>query len=76
MGNLTDVEIYILETSKREDFHISLQKIIDRDPSVDSDEIISAFRNLVKKRIVSKGSDLLNDYFGVTNYGWKIMGWR
>lgn len=35
-----------------------------------------ALKDLRSKRIVSMPPSLFTSWIGVTNYGWKVMGWK
>ena len=71
---LTEMQRSILEFSKRESFHGTLSEFIDR-YNVDENMAIQSLRDLKSERIVSMPPDILNSLIGVTNYGWRVMGW-
>lgn len=71
---LTELQRSILEFAKQESFHGTLSEFIDR-YNVDENMAIQSLRDLKSKRIVSMPSDILNSLIGVTNYGWRVMGW-
>lgn len=72
---VTDLQKNILEFARRECFHATLKDFIDR-TGVSTDDAVSALRDLKRKRIVSLPPDILNSWIGVTNYGWRVMGWK
>lgn len=74
MTELTVLQRDILQFAKRSDFHGKLRDYI-RENNVQEEDAINAVKELKKHRIVSMPPDILNSWIGVTNYGWKVMGW-
>lgn len=71
---ITELQKEILEFAKREYFKVNLQDFIDRTRTNKEDAML-ALKDLKKRRIVSMSPDLMNEYIGVTNYGWNLLGW-
>ena len=74
-SKLSELQKNILEFAKSEYFHGTLNDYISRN-NVDKSEAITALKDLKSKRIISMPPDILNGPIGVTNYGWRIMGWK
>lgn len=72
---LTNLQIQILNFAKEQSFHGTLAEFISS-KGVPEIEALSALKDLKSKRIVSMPPDSLNSWIGVTNYGWKVMGWK
>lgn len=72
---LTQLQKNILEFAKAECFHGTLNDFITR-TGVPEEEALTALKDLRSKRIVSMPPSLLTSWIGVTNYGWRVMGWR
>ena len=71
---LTELQRSILEFAKQESFHGTLREFIDR-YHIDENIAIQALRDLKSKRIVSMNPNIMNSWIGMTNYGYKVMGW-
>ena len=74
--NIGELQQEILWYAKTEYFHVSLNDFLQNNPHVNSDEAAIALKELKKQRIVSMGPNIFDDCIGVTNHGWKVMGWR
>ena len=72
--DMSCMQVNILQFAKKESFHGTLAEFIDA-YHADKDEALTALKGLRKRRIVSMPPDLLNSSIGVTNYGWRLMGW-
>ncbi|KSV59128.1 hypothetical protein [Acetivibrio ethanolgignens] len=72
---LTELQTTILKFAKSEAFHATLNDFICS-YHVDADVALDALKDLRRKRIVSVVPSLTCSWIGVTNYGWKIMGWE
>ncbi len=72
---LNNLQRQILEFAKSKGFHGTLSEFISM-TGVNEEEALSALRDMKKKHIVSMPPGLKTDWIGVTNYGWKIMGWN
>lgn len=73
---LTPLQIDIMDFIKREDFHASLEDFLKQHPYIARNDAMDALSGLKSMRIVCVGPDLLNDFIGATNMGWKKMGWN
>ena len=65
----------LLQFCKDNDFHATLQQFIDVNSGLDRDSIIEEFHELKRCHIASAGHTDFDGFIGVTNYGWKLMGW-
>ena len=74
-SKLSELQHDILEFAKREHFHATLDDYVSRN-NVDKSKAIEALKDLKLRRIVSMPPDILNGPISVTNYGWRIMGWK
>lgn len=72
---LTTLQFQIMEFAKEQSFHGTLTEFINS-RGVTEQDALAALKELRSKRIVSMPPDLLNSWIGVTNYGWKVMGWK
>lgn len=72
---LTQLQRDILEFAKTECFHGTLNDFIVC-TGVSKEEALIALKDLRSKRIVSMPPSLFTSWIGVTNYGWKVMGWK
>ena len=43
---------------------------------VPEEDALTALKDLRSKHIVSMPPSLLTSWIGVTNYGWRVMGWK
>lgn len=66
----------ILEFAKAEDFHGTLEDFHKRNPEHTKEELEEALKGLKRSRLVSMPPALYTGWIGVTNTGWKVMGWQ
>ena len=71
---LTNLQIQILNFTKSQYFHGTLAEFI-KYYGVSENDALAALKDRRSRRIVAVPSDLMNSWIGVTNYGWKLMGW-
>lgn len=72
---LTELQKAILEYVKREYFHVTLKDFISC-TGVQEEDALNALKDLKSKRIVTTSPNIMGSFIGVTNYGWKLMGWK
>lgn len=72
---LTQLQRDILEFAKTECFHGTLNDFIAC-TGVSKEEALMALKDLRSKRIVLMPPSLFTSWIGVTNNGWKVMGWK